>query len=155
MRLQFRCIQLLVLRLLYLFIGKGNRHDPTAHPDKDLRRMELLLKGLHLIRRQGTEVFIRKADYQEGTGNVKALPMKKWFNTNYHYIVPELCDKTVIKLQADNKVVAEYKEAKALLEKDTDVIKFFNILSNIKEEELKIEYERIKSSNDKTKISNN
>ena len=44
-----------------------------------------------------------------------------------------------------------YKEAKALLEKDTDVIKFFNILSNIKEEELKIEYERIKSSNDKNK----
>ena len=37
------------------------------------------------------------------------------------------------------------------MEKDTDVIKFFNILSNIKEEELKIEYERIKSSNDKNK----
>ncbi|MBR5435946.1 MAG: 5-methyltetrahydropteroyltriglutamate--homocysteine S-methyltransferase, partial [Muribaculaceae bacterium] len=26
--------------------------------------------------------------YQGPKGDVKALPMKKWFNTNYHYIVP-------------------------------------------------------------------
>ena len=44
-----------------------------------------------------------------------------------------------------------YKEAKALLENDPDVVKFFNVLSNVKEEELKIEYERLKSSNDKNK----
>ena len=44
-----------------------------------------------------------------------------------------------------------YKEAKTLLANDTDVTKFFNILSNIKEEELKTEYERLKSSNDKNK----
>ena len=44
-----------------------------------------------------------------------------------------------------------YKDAKAVLENDTDVIKFFNVLSNVKEEELKIEYDRIKSSNDKNK----
>lgn len=30
--------------------------------------------------------------YQGTKGDVKALPMKKWFNTNYHYIVPELED---------------------------------------------------------------
>ena len=37
--------------------------------------------------------------YQGKAGDVKALPMKKWFNTNYHYIVPELADDTEIKLQ--------------------------------------------------------
>ena len=44
-----------------------------------------------------------------------------------------------------------YKEAKSLLVNDTDVIKFFNVLSNIKEEELKTEYDRIKNSNEKNK----
>ena len=44
-----------------------------------------------------------------------------------------------------------YKDAKFYLDKDTDVIKFFNILSCIKEEELKDAYEKIKSSNDKNK----
>ena len=52
--------------------------------------------------------------YQGNAGDVKALPMKKWFNTNYHYIVPEISDDTVITLQKDNKVLAEYNEAKSL-----------------------------------------
>lgn len=52
--------------------------------------------------------------YQGKAGDVKALPMKKWFNTNYHYIVPELADDTEIKLQQNNKVIAEYNEAKKL-----------------------------------------
>ena len=51
--------------------------------------------------------------YQGEKGNVKALPMKKWFNTNYHYIVPEISDDTELKL-AGTKPVDEYKEAKAL-----------------------------------------
>ena len=51
--------------------------------------------------------------YQGEAGDVKALPMKKWFNTNYHYIVPEISDDTEIKLQQDNKVISEYKEARA------------------------------------------
>lgn len=28
--------------------------------------------------------------YQGPAGDVKALAMKKWFNTNYHYLVPEI-----------------------------------------------------------------
>ena len=44
-----------------------------------------------------------------------------------------------------------YKDAKIYLDKDTDVIKFFNILSSIKEEELKDEFEKLKGSNDKNK----
>ena len=51
--------------------------------------------------------------YQGSAGDVKALPMKKWFNTNYHYIVPEISDDTEIKLEQNNKVISEYKEAKA------------------------------------------
>ena len=49
--------------------------------------------------------------YQGKAGDVKALPMKKWFNTNYHYIVPELNDKTKLSLIEDNKVIKEFKEA--------------------------------------------
>ena len=51
--------------------------------------------------------------YQGNKGNVKALAMKKWFNTNYHYLVPEIDDDTEIKL-VGTKPVDEYKEAKDL-----------------------------------------
>lgn len=51
--------------------------------------------------------------YQENSGDVKALAMKKWFNTNYHYIVPEVEDDTVIGLTG-NKLWKEYEEARAL-----------------------------------------
>ena len=49
--------------------------------------------------------------YQGEKGNVKALAMKKWFNTNYHYLVPEIDDDTEIKL-VGTKPVDEYKEAR-------------------------------------------
>lgn len=52
--------------------------------------------------------------YQGGAGDVKALPMKKWFNTNYHYIVPELADDMKLSVADQNKAVAEFNEAKAL-----------------------------------------
>lgn len=51
--------------------------------------------------------------YQGDRGDVKALAMKKWFNTNYHYIVPELYDDMEIKLNA-SKLLDEYKTAKKL-----------------------------------------
>jgi 5-methyltetrahydropteroyltriglutamate--homocysteine methyltransferase len=49
--------------------------------------------------------------YQGEKGNVKALAMKKWFNTNYHYLVPEIDDDTVISL-VGKKPVEEFLEAK-------------------------------------------
>ena len=49
--------------------------------------------------------------YQGDKGNVKALAMKKWFNTNYHYLVPEIDDDTVISL-VGTKPVDEDLEAK-------------------------------------------
>ena len=57
--------------------------------------------------------FAMARGYQGENGNVKALAMKKWFNTNYHYLVPEIDDSTEIKLIGD-KPVKEYKEAKEL-----------------------------------------
>lgn len=57
--------------------------------------------------------FAMARGYQGDSGDVKALAMKKWFNTNYHYIVPELEDDTVIKLSG-NKLWEEYAEARAL-----------------------------------------
>lgn len=50
--------------------------------------------------------------YQGEKGDVKALPMKKWFNTNYHYIVPEIDDETAFSADP-SKFVSEYAEAKA------------------------------------------
>lgn len=57
--------------------------------------------------------FAMARGYQGASGDVKALAMKKWFNTNYHYIVPEVEDDTVIQLSG-NKLVDEYTEARAL-----------------------------------------
>lgn len=51
--------------------------------------------------------------YQGESGDVKALAMKKWFNTNYHYIVPEIEDDTVISLDCE-KLTGEYEEAREL-----------------------------------------
>jgi 5-methyltetrahydropteroyltriglutamate--homocysteine methyltransferase len=47
---------------------------------------------------------------QDEKGDVKALSMKKWYDTNYHYIVPELDDDMTLHLQA-GKVVSEFQEA--------------------------------------------
>ena len=56
--------------------------------------------------------FAMARGYQGAKGNVKALPMKKWFNTNYHYIVPQIDDDTKIELTG-TKPVDEFLEAKA------------------------------------------
>ncbi|KAL0949444.1 hypothetical protein HGRIS_009499 [Hohenbuehelia grisea] len=43
--------------------------------------------------------------------DVPASEMKKWFDSNYHYVVPELSEETDFKLLF-NKAVEEFKEAK-------------------------------------------
>ena len=57
--------------------------------------------------------FAMARGYQGESGDVKALAMRKWFNTNYHYIVPEVEDDTEIRLSG-NKPFEQYNEAKAL-----------------------------------------
>jgi len=46
-----------------------------------------------------------------GNSEAVAMEMTKWFNTNYHYIVPELSIQDNYKLNA-TKIITEYKEAK-------------------------------------------
>ncbi|KAL0437115.1 UNVERIFIED_CONTAM: 5-methyltetrahydropteroyltriglutamate--homocysteine methyltransferase [Sesamum radiatum] len=48
-----------------------------------------------------------------GNASVPAMEMTKWFDTNYHYIVPELGPDVKFSY-ASHKAVQEYKEAKAL-----------------------------------------
>ncbi|WP_044416336.1 5-methyltetrahydropteroyltriglutamate--homocysteine S-methyltransferase [Halarcobacter anaerophilus] len=48
-----------------------------------------------------------------GNKNSVAMEMTKWFNTNYHYIVPELSLEDEYKLNA-SKIINEYNEAKNL-----------------------------------------
>lgn len=54
--------------------------------------------------------FAMARGYQGKNGDVKALAMKKWFNTNYHYMVPEIEDSTEIKLSG-TKPFDEFLEA--------------------------------------------
>jgi len=57
--------------------------------------------------------FAMARGYQGERGDVKALAMKKWFNTNYHYMVPELDRSTEIRL-VGTKPFDEYEAAKRL-----------------------------------------
>lgn len=54
--------------------------------------------------------FAMSRGYQGDHGYVRALAMKKWFNTNYHYMVPEIEDDTEIKLTG-TKLFDEFHEA--------------------------------------------
>ncbi|GAB4859903.1 hypothetical protein Ancab_011384 [Ancistrocladus abbreviatus] len=58
----------------------------------------------------GFDVYFSMA---RGNASVPAMEMTKWFDTNYHYIVPEL-GPDVKFTYASHKAVDEYKEAKAL-----------------------------------------
>jgi len=57
--------------------------------------------------------FAMARGYQKSGHDVKALWMKKWFNTNYHYVVPEISAKAVFEL-ASTKIFDEFSEAKRL-----------------------------------------
>lgn len=59
------------------------------------------------------QYFALARGYQGEAGDVTALAMKKWFNTNYHYMVPEIDDETDIRVVGE-KLFTEYQEAKAL-----------------------------------------
>lgn len=65
--------------------------------------------------------FAMARGYQGDKGDVKALAMKKWFNTNYHYMVPEIEDDTNIRLNS-TKAFDEFTEAKNLGIKTKPVI---------------------------------
>jgi 5-methyltetrahydropteroyltriglutamate--homocysteine methyltransferase len=81
--------------------------------------------------------------YQGSQGDVKAFEMKKWFNTNYHYMVPEFYDDTKIRLSG-NKPFNEYEEARAIgIETKPVIIGAFTFLKLAK-------YNGIKTADDFT-----
>ncbi len=63
--------------------------------------------GLHSL----DTYFAMARGFQGKQGDLKALAMKKWFNTNYHYMVPEIDDAAEIQL-IGSKIFDEYVEAK-------------------------------------------
>ena len=83
--------------------------------------------------------FAMARGYKGPAGDVKALAMKKWFNTNYHYMVAEISDKDEICLAGD-KPFKEYEEAKALgVETKPVVIGPFTLLKLLRYTEKKTE----------------
>ncbi|MDY2919376.1 MAG: 5-methyltetrahydropteroyltriglutamate--homocysteine S-methyltransferase [Anaerococcus sp.] len=75
--------------------------------------------------------FAMARGYQKDGLDVKALSMKKWFNTNYHYMVAEIEDDTEIKLNS-TKAFDEYKEAKDLgIETKSTIVGPFTLLKLI------------------------
>ena len=57
--------------------------------------------------------FAMARGYQEDGADITALEMTKWFDTNYHYIVPEFYKDQKFKLTS-HKIVDEFLEAKEL-----------------------------------------
>lgn len=55
--------------------------------------------------------FAMARGYQKQEKDVKALPMKKWFNTNYHYVIPEYENNMEIILNS-KKIKQEFLLAK-------------------------------------------
>src|SRR5690606_37737891 len=56
--------------------------------------------------------FAMARGFQEGGIDVTAMEMTKWFDTNYHYIVPEFVKDQAFQLTYE-KFLNEYKEAKS------------------------------------------
>lgn len=71
----------------------------------------------HEVRESGLDevdqYFSLARGHQKNGVDIKALRMKKWFDTNYHYIVPEIDEGTEFKL-AGSRVFEQYDAAKAL-----------------------------------------
>ena len=61
----------------------------------------------------GVSLVEEEKDCQTGKVSTFASEMTKWFDTNYHYIVPEFRSDTTFKLSSD-KIFEEFAEAKAL-----------------------------------------
>jgi 5-methyltetrahydropteroyltriglutamate--homocysteine methyltransferase len=60
-----------------------------------------------------TRYFAMARGHQDAHFDVPAMEMTKWFDTNYHYLVPEFARDMDVRL-GSTKVIDEYLEAKAL-----------------------------------------
>ena len=77
---------------------------------------------------ENEKYFALARGYQGAKGDIKARPMKKWFNTNYHYIVPKFEKGSTIFVNSD-KIFREYQEAKSLgIETRPVIVGLFTLL---------------------------
>lgn len=60
-----------------------------------------------------TTYFAMARGYQDDNLSISAMEMTKWFDTNYHYIVPEFTKNQTFH-KYSNKAVLDFEEAKAL-----------------------------------------
>jgi 5-methyltetrahydropteroyltriglutamate--homocysteine methyltransferase len=58
------------------------------------------------------DTYFAMARGRTGEKDVRAMEMTKWFDTNYHYIVPELHPDTAFRLASDKPLI-QFEEAKA------------------------------------------
>lgn len=77
-----------------------------------------------ILNKNNTELdlyFAMARGYQKDGIDITAMEMTKWFDTNYHYIVPEFYKDQTFKLFSQ-KIINEYNEAKRLGVKTKPVI---------------------------------
>src|SRR4029078_610699 len=70
--------------------------------------------------KENTEIdlyFAMARGYQKDGLDITAMEMTKWFDTNYHYIVPEVTANQTFKLFS-TKLFAEFSAAKSFLGKN-------------------------------------
>jgi 5-methyltetrahydropteroyltriglutamate--homocysteine methyltransferase len=72
-----------------------------------------VMVGAGAARFAGLDGLERYFAMARGADGIAPLELTKWFDTNYHYLVPELGPGTALRL-ADDKPVREYQEARAL-----------------------------------------
>ncbi len=64
------------------------------------------------IKRKGLDLYFAMArGLQTDQVDVSAMEMTKWFDTNYHYIVPEFVKDQTFQLNSE-KIISEFREAK-------------------------------------------
>jgi 5-methyltetrahydropteroyltriglutamate--homocysteine methyltransferase len=98
-----------ILDATCLFGNIPSRFLSGEHTGSSLDTRFLIARG---TRRKGTHTDHDSTCQTCGTTTF-ASEMTKWFDTNYHYIVPEFSASTQFKL-SDTKIFDEFREAKAL-----------------------------------------
>ncbi|WP_461531967.1 5-methyltetrahydropteroyltriglutamate--homocysteine S-methyltransferase [Sinomicrobium sp.] len=78
------------------------RYNPVLTQNRDHTELDLY--------------FAMARGYQKGGIDITAMEMTKWFDTNYHYIVPEFYKNQSFK-KFSSKITDQFSEAKKLLDK--------------------------------------
>jgi len=101
-----------VLDHIYMFGAIPKKYaDHLGLPDNTNKKVDENLR-LYFAMPRGIQTYKRDQPNVVDV-DLPAMEMKKWFDTNYHFIVPEFSASTTFKLSS-TKVIDEFLEAKAL-----------------------------------------